>query len=460
MQFGTYFFYAIIIVLLPIYYFLSQRNKSVLILFLNLFFLYVTNYKLSLVFLFIVLINFIYFVVGRNNSKIKTTLIMLNIGTLVFFKLFGINSIFSNKFTNIIIPIGLSYFIFEQVAALVLTEEKKSWKDFLNYIVSSIYVFKLTSGPIERLDQFSKKFGKKIIFNKNNISAGFYLFYWGLFKKYLLADNLNKIGIGMLLNDKLNGEGMFVCIMVCKYQVWANFSGYTDIARGLSKLYGIDLSINFKNPFNSLTIKEYWKKWHISLTSWIRDFVFFPLSITRFNKLGTSFLVLITFLVFGFWHEISINFLIYALLQAIMILISDKITPGLEKKISSINSSSIVGIINIIRKFYLYIFLISIPSVFFVSNTFENSIQIFKRLLSGWFDEINAQDIKIINNLLYYSMFIVAAICVEYLIEKNKISKFIFKNYWLETIKITTMIFILLYFSKSINSLEFIYKAY
>ena len=244
----------------------------------------------------------------------------------------------------------------------------------------------------------------------------------------------------------------FSSILFNKYGIWANFSGYTDIARGIGKFFGLEMTENFKRPFNSVTIKEYWKKWHISLSVWIRDYVFYPLVSSPLSKFGVYFLILITFIVFGLWHDLKVKFIIYGAIQALLIFLSDRITPTVEKIISKIKSIQIKNLITFFRKIWLYIVLVSLPSVFFTANDVGSAIAIFKNLFI--YDKLrNEIYLKILfRGALPATLLIFVVEYIESLRAKYDFpEKLVKMNYFLEVIFYFSIVLILLYFMFEFN---------
>ncbi|RLD73288.1 MAG: hypothetical protein DRJ10_17990, partial [Bacteroidetes bacterium] len=262
--------------------------------------------------------------------------ISLNIGILAFYKY--INFIFENlnylldflpdqpqiPYLSIIIPIGISYYTFQILGYLIRINrgQEKAQTNYINLVTYLIFFPKFLSGPVERSNHFFPQAVKEINFNNDNISAGIRLFIWGMFKKVVIADNL-VAPILLIYNDvhSFSGLPLLVTLFLQTIHLYYDFSGYTDMALGSAKIFGIDLIDNFKRPLFSKSVGELWRRWHISLSSWCNDFIYTPF-IIKYRKMGNKAMILgifLTFFVIGIWHGANWTFVVLGILQGIAI---------------------------------------------------------------------------------------------------------------------------------------------
>ena len=264
--------------------------------------------------------------------------ITINLGLLGVFKYFNF---FSSSFAdfmlrcgftkstsspvllNLILPIGISFYTFHGLSYVtdVYKNKIKPEMDFLNYAVFVAFFPLLVAGPIERATHLLPQIQRKRIFDKGMAVNGLKQILWGLFKKMVIADNCAEIANYIFGNSKsLSGSTHLVGAIAFAFQIYCDFSGYTDIATGTAKLLGIELIRNFSFPYFSRDIAEFWRRWHISLSSWFKDYLYIPLGGSKVRTSKVIKNVVIIFLVSGFWHGANWTFIIWGLLNAIYIL--------------------------------------------------------------------------------------------------------------------------------------------
>lgn len=236
----------------------------------------------------------------------------------------------------VVIPVGISYFTFSQIAYLVDTYRDPSIKySFIDYLLFISFFPKVTVGPIalttEMIPLFNDE-GRKT-FSYDNMAKGLYRFTLGLSKKLLLADNIGKYAdIGYANITNLGTGNAILVILSYTLQIYFDFSGYCDIASGICLSLNLDLCENFDAPYRSLSITEFWKRWHISLTRFFRNYLYIPLGGNRKGKVRTYINNLFIFLVSGLWHGAATHFVIWGGIHGIGMIIS-KLLSGITKKI-------------------------------------------------------------------------------------------------------------------------------
>ncbi|GGA88987.1 O-acyltransferase [Flavobacterium palustre] len=224
---------------------------------------------------------------------------------------------------NIILPIGISFYTFHGLSYVIDVYKKRipSEKNFVDYAVFVSYFPLLVAGPIERATHLLPQIKRRRNFNYDQAVSGLYQIVWGLFKKIVIADNCAHYVNELFANSsQYSGSALVMGALFFTFQIYGDFSGYSDIALGVSRLFGIELLKNFAFPYFSRDIAEFWRRWHISLSSWFKDYVYIPLGGSkggRWMQIRNTFIV---FLLSGFWHGANWTFLIWGFLNAIYFL--------------------------------------------------------------------------------------------------------------------------------------------
>ena len=226
---------------------------------------------------------------------------------------------------------GISFYFFQSIGYLIDVYRGKiaAERHFGYYALFVSFFPQLLSGPIGRADSLLPQYKKKRSFSYQNVTYGLKLMAWGYFKKLVIADTF-AITVNKLFNNVHSYVGLAFIVVTVMFaiEIYCDFSGYSDIAVGCARMFGIRLMTNFKSPYFSFSIKEFWSRWHISLSTWFRDYVYIPLGGNRVAKWRHMVNLLLTFLVSGFWHGASLTYIvwggIHGLLQVIETLIYPK----------------------------------------------------------------------------------------------------------------------------------------
>ena len=218
---------------------------------------------------------------------------------------------------RILLPLGISFYTFQAVSYVVdvyrlKTKPTGSLLDFSIYVA---FFPLLISGPIERSDHLLPQIAAPRRITLEQLNAGVFLILWGFFKKLVIADNIGPIA-DEVFDGYLQQGGLNVILgaLAFAFQIYCDFSGYSDIARGLAKLMGFDLILNFKLPYFALSPSDFWRRWHISLSTWLRDYLYIPLGGNRGTKLQTFRNLMVTMLLGGLWHGAAWNFVLWGAL--------------------------------------------------------------------------------------------------------------------------------------------------
>lgn len=224
---------------------------------------------------------------------------------------------------NIILPVGISFYTFQTLSYTidVYRREMEPTKSFIDFAAFVTFFPQLVAGPIERASHLLPQFYKNRTFDYQNAVDGVKLIIWGMFKKVVVADNCAFFVNKIFENPEGYSSGeLFVGMVFFAFQIYGDFSGYSDIAIGLSKLFGFDLMVNFKFPYFSRDIAEFWRRWHISLSTWFRDYIYIPLGGSKGSQGFQIRNVMIIFLVSGFWHGANWTYVVWGLFHALLFL--------------------------------------------------------------------------------------------------------------------------------------------
>ena len=285
------------------------------------------------------------------------------------FNLFGMK-INANSL-NIILPVGISFYTFQTLSYTIDVYNRKllSTKNFLAFSAFVCFFPQLVAGPIERASNLLPQFYKKQVFYYTNISEGVKSIIYGFFLKLVIADRV-AIYVNTIYNNVDAHEGLSFVLATIFFaiQIYCDFAGYSLIAIGTARLFGFKLMKNFNRPYFSFSVSEFWRRWHISLSSWFRDYLYIPLGGNKVSNNRILINILITFVISGLWHGANWTFIIWGALNGLYIII-EKFLIKKSKK----------NIINILTTFFLICF----SWIFFRANNLNDALYIIKTIFSN-----------------------------------------------------------------------------
>ena len=337
MQFNSYLFILAVVPAFLLCYFLLSRvntvlSKLVIIAFSGWFYVY-GGLDSALILGISVAVNLLFSLLLSGVKKCRRLLlaaaILANAGLLLYFKYFNfaltiINDLFGGNFAlkEIMLPLGISFFTFQQIMYVVSVYREEIRKvDVLDYLCCTLYFPKLIMGPLMEpksfIDQINDRDLKRISWE--NIACGIKLFGFGLFKKIIFADTFAKgVSWGFDNLSSATSGDLFLVMLFYTFEIYFDFSGYSDMATGVSKMINITLPINFDSPYQAVSIRDFWKRWHMSLTSFLTKYVYFPLGGSRKGNVRTYFNILIVFLVSGLWHGANWTFILWGCIHGLL----------------------------------------------------------------------------------------------------------------------------------------------
>lgn len=352
---------------------------------------------------------------SQAKSKFWLTLsIGINLGFLGFFKYYNFFvTELSNALTHagiqihpwtlkVILPVGISFYTFHGLSYIIDVYKKRiiAEKNFVEYAVFVSYFPLLVAGPIERATHLLPQVKKPRMFHYHQAADGMRQILWGLFKKVVIADNCATYANEIFnSSDAHNGSSLLLGALFFTFQIYGDFSGYSDIALGTSRLLGIELLRNFAFPYFSRDIAEFWRRWHISLSTWFRDYLYFPLGGSQGGTLMKVRNTFAIFLVSGFWHGANWTFLAWGLLNAlyfIPLLLLDKNRNNLEVIAADKFFPSLKEFIQINITFFMTV----IAWIFFRAESISQALNIIRKIFSSSLFQM--PDYLGKNDLLYF----------------------------------------------------------
>lgn len=349
MLFNSWIFVAFILVTLPIYYQLKFERQNPFLLIASYTFYGFWDWRFLILLWISTIIDFSVArklqSSTRNATRKRLLLISIcaNLGILGFFKYFnffidsttqllgaaGMHPSFTTL--HIILPVGISFYTFQTMAYTIDVYRKKqsAIDNIIDYALYVSYFPQLVAGPIERAQRLLPQIQKARFVTKDSFYSGIQLILWGYLKKVAIADSMAPIVNSIFEKPEAYGSITLILGTYCfALQIYCDFSGYSDIARGISRLFGIELIVNFKQPYLSRNITEFWRRWHISLSTWLRDYLYIPLGGNRNGTLAQYRNLMITMLLGGLWHGAGWNFILWGGLHGIYLSAHKLLTRG------------------------------------------------------------------------------------------------------------------------------------
>jgi D-alanyl-lipoteichoic acid acyltransferase DltB (MBOAT superfamily) len=299
------------------------------------------------------------------------------------FNLLGYNIPESNL--NLILPVGISFYTFQTLSYTidVYRGKMQASKDFIAFAAFVAFFPQLVAGPIERASHLLPQFLDKRPFDAAKATDGLRQILWGLVKKIVIADNCAEYANQIFNHSgEQNGMTLLLGAMFFAFQIYGDFSGYSDIAIGVARLFGFDLMRNFAFPYFSRDIAEFWRRWHISLTTWFRDYLYIPLGGSRGNKLLTARNTLIIFLVSGFWHGANWTFVYWGAFHAVLFL-PLLLTGKHRNQLNTVAAASSLPTLRELFQMLLTFISVCLGWIFFRSTDLPQALDIFSTIFSA-----------------------------------------------------------------------------
>lgn len=396
MLFNSFAFAIFLPIIFVLYWALAHKFRWILMLIASYYFYMSWNIKYVFLILFTTVISygaarFLENEESRTKKKwILIGTIILCLGVLFFFKYFNFVSSsvtdFLNLFAiqmnpitlNLLLPVGISFYTFQTLSYVIdVYKGDVLAEHHFGYYATFISFFpQLVAGPIERTSNLLPQIKAEHKFDYGQATYGLKLMAWGYFKKLVIADTLSQY-VSTVYDAPQNYQGfaLVLATVFFTFQIFCDFSGYSDIAIGTAKLLGVNLMTNFTSPYFSQSVKDFWSRWHISLSTWLRDYVYIPLGGNRGTKARHALNLMITFLVSGLWHGANWTFVAWGGIHGAAQIIENVVIPPPREEKST-------GIVWWIRVFIVFAF-VSIAWIFFVSNSMRDAAYVIGHLFDN-----------------------------------------------------------------------------
>ncbi len=474
MLFNSIEFLLFLPVCFIIYWFVVQRNlklQNAFILLASYFFYGWWDYRFLALIAFSTVVDYsIAILMGKTQSANRKKLLLftsltINLGLLGFFKYYGffIDSwvdafsalgIEMHKSTlNIILPVGISFYTFQTLSYTidVYREKLEPSKNFINFAAYVAFFPQLVAGPIERATNLLPQFSKKRVFNEELAISGIHLIIWGLFQKIVIADSCAPYVNSIFDNyENMNSLSLILGAVYFAFQIYGDFAGYSNIAIGTARLLGFDLMRNFNYPYFSRDMAEFWRRWHISLSTWFRDYLYIPLGGSRGSKWLQLRNVMIIFLVSGFWHGANWTFVFWGFLHALFF-VPVLLLNRNRNHLNQVSENRILPSFKEVAQMIVTFLLACVAWVFFRASTITEAFDYLKRTFAT-----SGFDIQYLNIERYsIEMLLILFVLITYeWFHRDKEHPFYGKWKWL---KIASIILMLLTLGVYSNHQDFIY---
>lgn len=387
---------------------------------------------------------------------------------------------------NFILPLGISFYTLQAVGYLVdvYYGKCKAEKNFFKFALFISFFPQILQGPISRFNDLSEMLINGHGFNFYNIKSGFCRIIWGLFKKLVIADRIAPyVKTSMELAETFKGPYIILGVLLYGFQLYGDFSGGIDIAIGVAKMFGIELAENFERPFFSKSIAEFWRRWHITLGTWFRDYIFYPLSISKnILKLGKKVRkyndglgkrlpiyipMIMVWILTGMWHGSQSRYVVWGLLNCVFIILGTEFEPLSAKIVSKLGLSEerlIVKSYRIIKTFLL----MSALRMFDICGAPKNTFSTFILMFKGWrefsFDIIESTLKLSVKDMIVAVIAIIVLFIVELIQTKGSLRDKIFASpayvQWITLSVLTLVVIIFGYYGYGYDSGAFLYMQY
>lgn len=473
--FNSFAFLIFFPIIILFYFILPHKVRWFLLLVASIYFYmsFIPIYILILGFT-IVIDYFAGIIIEKSKGKKRRIFLIIsllaNIGVLAVFKYYNfINEnltfllnplgIHNNlPYLSILLPIGLSFHTFQAMSYTieVYRSNQKAERHFGIYALYVLFFPQLVAGPIERPQNLLPQFKKKQFFNRALLHSGLALMLWGFFKKVVIADRLAILVDTVYGNvDNYTGFPLVLATVFFAFQIYCDFSGYTDIAIGAAQVMGIKLMDNFKRPYFSRSIGEFWKRWHISLSTWFRDYLYIPLGGNRVSVPRWYFNLFFVFLISGLWHGANWTFVIWGALHGIYLIIG-LVTSPYRDKIK--NKIRMPNRLNILIQVVLTFIFTSIAWIFFRADNVSDAWYIITNLFTNFSFKLSGTNLGLDTADIIIAFASILLMEFVHIIQEHKGMRHFLsdKPKWLRwAIYVTLILFILLF--GVFKNKEFIY---
>lgn len=410
----------------------------------------------------------------KRKKQLLVLALLFDLGVLFFFKYLNFFTYSLDQFTNLwhlkvylpqfklLLPIGISFYTFQTIGYMLdVYKGKVKPEKHLGYFALFVCFFpQLSAGPIERAGELLPQLKKTHHYEYLQVVSGLKLFSFGLFKKLVIADNL-AIVVDRVFNSLPNYQGfsLVVAVLLFSWQIYADFSGYTDMSRGVARMFGIELVENFNSPYLATSVRDFWRRWHMSLSRWFMDFVYIPLGGSRKGLSRTCINILIVFMIVGIWHGAAWNFVVWGAFHGILMAM---------ERLSSKLFGNRIRLPILLKIAYTYS-MVSFSWIFFRANNFTDAVYVIEHGVVGLKSYINFNYLWATLNQLFitnkiemlitFGLFL-TAICIEVISNRTSLGQIIKKQPAVIRYIIYVFLILTIVHLRNANIKEFIYVRF
>lgn len=399
MLFNSFTFAIFLPIVFFIYWAIPHKQRWI-VLFLSSYYFYMSwNVKYVVLILFTTFVSYAC-ALGlerveeyRKKKILIASAMVASVGCLFFFKYFnfasesvaGVLKLFTLQVhpvtLNLLLPVGISFYTFQTLGYVidVYRGEVKAEKNFGRYATFIAFFPQLVAGPIERTKNLMPQILKEHKFDYEQAVSGLRLMAWGFFKKVVIADTL-AVSVDMVYDslEVYQGFPLLMAAILFSIQIYCDFAGYSDIAVGVARLFGIELMKNFDSPYFATSVSDFWTRWHISLSTWLRDYIYIPLGGNRVSKRRNAFNLMATFLISGLWHGANWTYVIWGGIHGFAQII-EKFVFKMKKRDKTQNPGGFKWWISVLATFIFATF----AWVFFRAETISDAFYVFQNMFVG-----------------------------------------------------------------------------
>jgi D-alanyl-lipoteichoic acid acyltransferase DltB (MBOAT superfamily) len=328
-----------------------------------------------------------------SRRRIMIGALVLELGILFVFKYFdfldtSLRDILGSAghAQKLLLPVGISFYVFQNVSYLVDVYRRDQTPERHAGLFALYVAFfpKLLSGPIERAENFLPQLRRNSRFDAELFTNGLKLVCWGLFKKMVVADRLAAfVNVAYADPHACSGVSLTMTVILYSFQIYCDFSGYTDIAIGLAQMFGLRLSDNFNRPYSAISVSNFWRRWHISLSTWLRDYLYIPLGGSRLGAVRHYLNYLIVFLICGLWHGNGWTFVAWGLIHGVYLAVG-RATAGLKAGWAAATGLDKRPVLHRRLQIIITFCLVSLAWIFFRAKSLSDALYILTHLHTGW----------------------------------------------------------------------------
>lgn len=406
--FNSYAFLIFFPIVLLVYYIVPRRARYLWLLAASYYFYMCWNAKYALLLLFSTVVTYLsglalerFRVKGRGEGALRAVVavsFVLNLGILAVFKYAGFAMDIVHRLAgwvgvdfvvpefDILLPVGISFYTFQALSYTmdVYRGEIYAERNFFRYALFVSFFPQLVAGPIERSKNLLKQLAEPKPFSFERARDGFMLMLWGYFLKLVLADRI-ALFVDKVYNDLAAFPGFYgiFATLLFAFQIYCDFMGYSTIAMGAARILGVELMENFDAPYLSCSVADFWRRWHISLTSWFRDYLYIPLGGSRKGKARKQLNRMVVFLTSGLWHGADIKFVLWGGLNGLYQVVGDALRPLRDRLVTRLGINRESRVHRLLCGAFTFA-LVDFAWIFFRANTVGDGLQLIRSALTVW----------------------------------------------------------------------------